>query len=69
MYTSVYIVSLYCVYLYVSLYIVYIYTHVYMYIYIYILKTLRVTAVSKGDGMMFEQGGYQGIGRNHKDLT
>ena len=40
-----------------------------MCIHIYILKTLRVTAVSKGDGMMFEQGGNQGIGRNHQDLS
>ena len=39
-----------------------------IYIYIYdILKTLRVTAVSKGDGMIFEQGGNQGIGRNQQD--
>ena len=30
-----------------------------------ILKTLRVTAVSTGDGVIFEQDGNQGIGRNH----
>ena len=41
----------------------------YEYIYIHkcILKTLRVTAVSKGAGMIFEQGGNQGIGSNHQD--
>ena len=33
----------------------------------YVLQTLRVTAVSTGDGVMFEQGGNQGIGRNHQD--
>ena len=43
--------------------------YIHIYIYIYILKTLRVTVVSKGDGMMFEQGGNQGIGRNHQDPT
>ena len=31
------------------------------------MKTLRVTAVSKGDGIICEQGGNQGIGRNHQD--
>ena len=40
-----------------------------MYIYVYILKTLRVTAVFTGDGVIFEQGGNQGIGRNHQDPT
>ena len=40
-----------------------------MYIYIYILKSLRATAVSKGDGVIFEQGGKQGMGRNHQDPT
>ena len=34
-----------------------------------ILKTLRVTDVSTGDGVIFEQGGNQGIGRNHQDPT
>ena len=33
------------------------------------LKTLRATAVSKGDGVIFAQVGNQGIGRNHQDLT
>ena len=37
-----------------------------MYMYI-ILKTLRVTDVSTGDGVIFEQGGNQGIGRKHQD--
>ena len=52
---------------------VYIYMYIYVYIYMYmckcicILKTLRVTAVSTGDGVIFEQGGSQGIGRNHQD--
>ena len=40
-----------------------------MYIYIYVLKTLRVTAISTGDGVMFEQGGNQGTDRNHQDPT
>ena len=31
------------------------------------LKTLRVTAVSKGGGVIFELDGNQGIGRNHQD--
>ena len=35
----------------------------------YILKTLRVTAVSKGGGVIFELDGNQGIGRNHQDPT
>ena len=38
-----------------------------MYIYKYILKTLRLTSVSNGDGVIFEQGGNQGIGRNHQE--
>ena len=38
-----------------------------MYMYIMILKTLRVTALSKGDGVIFDQGGNQGISRNHQD--
>ena len=33
------------------------------------LKTLRVTAVSEGDGIIPEQGGKQGIGRNRQDPT
>ena len=32
-----------------------------------ILKTLCVTAVSKEDGVIFEQVGNHGIGRNHQD--
>ena len=33
----------------------------------HVLKTLRVTTVSTGDGVIFEKGGNQGIGRNHQD--
>ena len=40
-----------------------------IYIYIYVLKTLRATAVSTGDGAIFEQGGNQGNDRNHQDPT
>ena len=45
----------------------YIYVHIYTYM--YTLKTLRVTAVSTGDGVIIEKGGNQGIGRNHQDPT
>ena len=35
----------------------------------YLLKTLRVTVLSTGDSVIFEQAGNQAIGRNHQDLT
>ena len=43
--------------------------YMYMYIYICTWKTLRVIAVSAGDAVIFEQGGNQGIGKNHQDPT
>ena len=45
----------------------YILIYVYIYTYTFIVKTPHVTAVSKGDGMMLEQVGNKGIGRNHQD--
>ena len=62
----------YYMYTYIDSYI-YIYIYIYIYVcaciytYLCISKTLRVTAVSTGDGVIFEQGGNQGIGRNHQD--
>ena len=40
-----------------------------MYICIYVLKTVRVTAICEGDSMTCEQAGNQGISRNHQDPT